>query len=561
MDALDEIVRAGLMDNATIDCWPRDAVDRVKDGWRVTFEALRRLRANGGVTRVALAAELEKAGLYSDATALGELNLDGEPPTIASVQRAWRSIPRRQVPVREVPAAITGGPLSDAGNGERFATRHGQTVRYVHGWGRWLIWDSARWAVDDRGEVRSLMVETARQLLRGSEGAEPEVRQRIGRYALASESRERIMAALDLASSMAPIAVTPDELDRDPDLLNLPNGTMDLRTGRLRPQSPADLITKIAPVPYEPDAEAPTWVRVLARIIPDAEVRSYLQRASGYSLTGNVSEHCLFFAYGAGRNGKTTVLEILRQIAGEFSHTAGPELLLSAKNDRHPVEIAVLRGVRYATTVEVAEGRWWDESRVKWVTGGDMLQGRVMHGNPFDFTPSHKLWVAGNHRPRAHGTDLGFWRRVHLIPFSVTIPESEQDPELPAKLRAELPGILRWAVEGAVSWRKEGLRPPAAILAATTAYRAGEDVLGLFLEERCVIRPDSRVLVGSLFDEYRLWAERSGEHAVSKKAFGDSLEERGIERVRSNGKRWFQGISLRLIQGGLDAEQPEGVAA
>jgi putative DNA primase/helicase len=184
-----------------------------------------------------------------------------------------------------------------------------------------------------------------------------------------------------------------------------------------------------------------------------------------------------------------------------------------------------------------------------------------MHGNPFDFTPSHKLWVAGNHRPRAHGTDLGFWRRVHLIPFSVTIPESEQDPELPAKLRAELPGILRWAVEGAVSWRKEGLRPPAAILAATTAYRAGEDVLGLFLEERCVIRPDSRVLVGSLFDEYRLWAERSGEHAVSKKAFGDSLEERGIERVRSNGKRWFQGISLRLIQGGLDAEQPEGVAA
>jgi putative DNA primase/helicase len=281
------------------------------------------------------------------------------------------------------------------------------------------------------------------------------------------------------------------------------------------------------------------------RVLPDPEVRTYVQRAVGYSITGNVTEHCLLFCYGLGANGKSTFLETLRELLGEgeYAKAAAPDLLLAKRQDRHAVEIADLRGARFVTTVEVGEGRAWDESRVKWLTGGDAISARLMYGSPFTFQPTHKFWIAGNHKPRVHGTDHGFWRRVHCIPFTVTIPKEEQDPQLRAKLQAELPGILRWAVEGCVAWRATGLRPSTAVLAATQAYRSAEDVLGAFLDECC--EPSSRVLVGALYETFVRWAESSGEKGMTKRAFGDALEERGIERKASNGQRWFIGVGLR----------------
>lgn len=439
-------------------------------------------------------------------------------------------------------------PLTDAGNAERFAARNVGKVIFVHGWDRWLVWDGSRWAPDEKRAVYQLAIETVRSIhAEAATAAEPAA---ISKHALTSEKRERIEAMLALARVLDPIAVSPDDLDRSADLFNVANGTIDLRTGRLSSHARRPYLTKRSPAVWDPEAKASLWERFLERVLPDADVRAYVQRAMGYSLTGNVSEHCLFFAHGAGANGKSTFLEVVRELAGEgeYAKAAAPDLLLSRKQDRHAVEIADLRGARFITTVEAGEGRAWDESRVKWLTGGDMLTARLLYGAPFSFQPTHKLWIAANHRPRVNGTDHGFWRRVHLIPFVVTIPKEEQDPNLRAKLSDELDGILRWAVEGCLQWRRGGLRPPRTVLAATQAYRASEDVLAAFLGEACVEAQGSRVLVGALYDEFRRWAERSGERQMTKRAFGDALEERGIERKASNGSRWFFGIGLR--QGG-----------
>jgi putative DNA primase/helicase len=445
----------------------------------------------------------------------------------------------------DAPAAF---PLTDAGNAERFVARHGTSVRFVHGWSRWLISDESRWAPDDRGDVRGLMVETVRSMLADAAAARgADEAKRLTKHAITSERRDRIMAALDLASSLPPVAILPEDLDRNPDLLNAANGVIHLPTGRLWTHGPARLLTKIVPVQYDPAAEAPTWSAFLERVQPDPAIRSYLQRAAGYSATGRVSEHVLFFHHGGGANGKSTKIETLRDVLGEgeYAKSAQPDLLLAKRQDRHSVELADLRGMRLVSTIEAGEGRSWDESRVKWLTGGDTISARLMYGNPFSFSPSHKFWIAANHRPRVNGTDVGFWRRVHMIPWSVTIPEGERDRDLRAKLRAELPGILRWIVEGAVEWYRGGLRPPSAVLAATQEYRQDEDVLGAFLDERCTAAADARVDGAALYAAFRAWADASGERQITARAFGDALEERGFGRKKANGRRWFVGLGLR----------------
>ncbi len=434
--------------------------------------------------------------------------------------------------------------LSDAGNAERFVLRANEVARYVHGPERWLLQDGTRWAPDDRRGVYKWAIETSRGIHHEAALASTQDEARaIARHALQSERRERIEAMLALARAMPPLAVTPDDLDRDPLLFNVENGTIDLSTGDFRPHDPADLITKLAPVAYDPAAVAPRWEAFLRQVIPDVEVRQYLQRAVAYAFTGSVAEHVLFFLFGTGRNGKSTFLEVLLELLGDYAKAAPHNLLLATKQDRHAAEIATLMGFRLVTAVEAGEGRSWDEAKVKHLTGGDTISARWMHGNPFTFRPSHKFWVAANHKPRVSGTDLGFWRRVHLIPWTVTIPEDEIDKDLPAKLRAELPGILRWAVEGCLAWRREGLRPPAAVVAATKDYRDGEDVIGAFIEE-CTA-PGERVAQPALYEAYRRWAERGGERQVSARAFGEALEDRGYERKRTNGRTWIFGVALR----------------
>lgn len=444
-------------------------------------------------------------------------------------------------------------PLTDAGNAERFASNSGGFLRYVHGWDKWIKWDDTRWSADASRDVYRLAIEAIRLISADVPGLSPVAGFEATKHALKSEKRERIEAMVALARSLPPIPVQPTQLDCDPDLLNVQNGILDLRTGRLASHNSLRLLTKLASAAFDPLVKAPTWVAFLERVLPDPEVRSYLQRAVGYSLTGNVGEHCLFFCYGTGANGKSTFLETLRELLteSEYAKSAGPDLLLSKKQDRHEEEIAELRGARFVTTVEAGSNRFWDESRVKWLTGGDMLSARFLHKDRFSFAPSHKLWVAANHRPRVRGTDHGFWRRVHLIPFTVTVPEAERDPDLRMKLRAELSGILNWGLEGALEWRRIGLKPPEAVRAATDEYRSGEDVIAAFLEECCTITPTGFETVANVYGAFQEWSEKSGERSCSSRELTEALIERpGITRKRgTGGERRLNGMILKAKRG------------
>jgi putative DNA primase/helicase len=437
-------------------------------------------------------------------------------------------------------------PLTDAGNAERFAARYAGEVRFVHGPDHWLVWDGKRWAYDMLREAQRRAKDSARGIrLEAQLASDEKAAAHIFKHALRSERRQAIDSALSLARSEPPLAVAADELDADADLLCVENGTLDLRTGELLPHRQESLITKLAPVAFDRTAMAPTWTAFLERVMPDPALRDFLQRAVGYSMTGGVSEHTLFFLHGGGRNGKSTFLETMLALLGEYAKAAPHNLLLSSKQDRHSAEIATLMGFRFVTAVEAGEGRAWDEAKVKHLTGGDTVSARWMYGNPFTFTPSHKFWVAANHKPRVSGTDVGIWRRLHLIPWNVTIPEEEQDKDLLVKLRAELPGILAWAVAGCVAWRTSGLRPPTPVLEATRAYRSAEDVIGAFLDD-CTT-PGRKVLVGALYEEFSRWAQSGGEKSMSKRAFVEALESRGIHHKKSNGRVWVYGIALLAL--------------
>lgn len=446
-------------------------------------------------------------------------------------------------------------PLTDAGNAEAFAAFVSKFARYVHGPNEWFIWDGKRWARDATRNIYTHAIEAARFRRADVPNLSTKVAVQLIKHCEKSEKRERIEAMLALARSMQPLALTPGELDRNPNLLNVQNGTVDLTSGELKPHSQDKLLTRLVDVPYYKSSDAPIWRAFLERVMPDPEVRAYLQRAVGYTLTGNVGEHCLFFCHGTGANGKGVFFETLRAllVEGEYAHASSPELLLAKRNDRHEEEVAELVGARLVTTSEIGENRSWDEARVKWLTGGDTVSARFIRGDRFSFEPTHKLWVAANHRPRVQGTDHGFWRRIHLIPFVVTIPEEERDQELGAKLRAELPGILAWAVEGAVEWRKTGLQAPKAVRAATDEYRSNQDVLAAFLAEKCVINPAAFVPVGDLYNAYAKWAGASGERSMTKRAFGDAIRERLPQLTDGKGT----GGVRRLNGVGLKAEESD----
>lgn len=270
-------------------------------------------------------------------------------------------------------------------------------------------------------------------------------------------------------------------MDTHPWLLNVANGTLDLRTGQLRPADRADLLTKAAPVVYAPTATCPQWEAFLDRILGgDKELIRYVQKAASYSLTGLDTEECFFVLHGVGQNGKSTLVETLSALLGtDYAQQATPDLLMQKKQDRHATELAVLRGARLVASVETGQGKRLNESLIKSMTGGDRIRANFMHQETFEFRPEFKVWLSTNHKPVITGTDLGIWQRIRLIPFNVQIPDNERDGAFKTRLResAALSGILNWAIEGALLWQQEGLKPPQAVTEATQAYREEMDVL------------------------------------------------------------------------------------
>jgi len=477
-----------------------------------------------------------------------------EPPLeAAEVEKIAASVSRYE-PVAEVAYISANGRggtkppraynLTDLGNSERFVSDHGEDVRYCYPWATWLVWTGARWEKDDAGRAHRLAKETVRGIYQeAAEAGDEDRRKALAKHAARSESADKIRAMLELARSEIPVA--PDELDADPMLLNTKNGTIDLRTGELCEHRREDLITKLAPAEYRPDAEAPAWGAFLERVLPDEELRGFVRRAAGYSASGDTSEQCLFINHGVGANGKSTFHEAAAAALGDYAMRAPTDMLLARRSGAVPNDVARLKGARFVTAAETEDGRRLAESLVKDLTGQDTITARFMRAEFFDFKPTHKLHLSTNHKPEIRGTDAAIWRRIRLVPWTVTIPPTEQDKKLSEKLRGELAGVLAWIVRGCVEWRHEGLKAPDAVRKATGAYRSEMDVIGAFMEDCCVLRPDASALATPLYVAYKEWCEESGEPIEKQRRFGMRLTERGLRREKVGGVYKWYGIGLR----------------
>ena len=467
-----------------------------------------------------------------------------------SASRPPESVRREYMKPRD---HTTGHNLTDLGNAERMAELHGEDCRHCHPWGQTLAWDGKRFAPDTTGIVERMAKNTVRSIYVEAANAEDaDDRKALSKHANRSEARTKIQAMQALAWSEPGIPVEPDDLDRDVWLLNCENGTLDLRSGELYPHRRDDLITKLTPVVYDPDAKAPTWEAFLERVLPSEALRRFLQRVIGYALTGDVSEQIMIFLYGRGANGKSTLVNTILEMMGDYGKQAAPDLLV-VKQGTHPTELADLFGARFVPSVEVEDGRRMAESLVKQLTGQDKIKARFMRQDFWEFHPTHKVCLVANHKPTVRGTDHAIWRRIKMVPFDEIIPKKEQDPQLPEKLREELPGVLAWAVEGCRQWQSEGLGEPDEVRSATEGYRVEQDTLGQFIEDRCVEHQRASTGATPLYNSYKEWCEESGEDQMTQTRFGLQLKERGFEKARDpkTRRQTWHGIGL------LDARSPD----
>ena len=375
---------------------------------------------------------------------------------------------------------------TDLGNCYRLVREHGENIRYVAIWKKWLVWTGTYWQIDNSGGVERLAKDTVLQipkegiveldrLARTTKEAERDKIQKKIKEILVwsknSQADNRLGAMINLAKSELQIALTPEDFDTDPFLLGVRNGVIDLRTGQMIEPRRKQYITKSSGIEYRPGATAPTWKIFLERIQPDPDMRAFLRRWCGYCLTGDTSEQCFTIFYGTGKNGKTTLVDTLMHILGTWARQADFQTFSVKDRDSISNDLARLAGCRLVSASEGSDGVRLDEATIKKLTGGDRITARFLHAEFFEYTPSFKLILSSNHKPSIRGTDEGIWRRIRLVPFAVTIPEDEKDPHLKKKLFAEAPGILNWALEGCREWQRNGLGMPAAIQNATGEYR------------------------------------------------------------------------------------------
>lgn len=425
---------------------------------------------------------------------------------------------------------------------QRFVERNKDRLRYCVGKGGWLCYDGRRWAPDTLEQAREAVKAIADELRDEAAALSDD---ELWRHAKRVGSAKGIDAILALARSDPRVVVSFDAFDADPWVLNCANGTVDLRTGQLRPHSPTDLISRISPVRFDAKATAPRFESFLHEIQPDPEVRAYLARLFGCAAVGLVREHVLGVLWGPGANGKSVLADVASYVLGDYARPGASTLIVGAHNDSHPTDVAGIAGTRLVLVHETKRGASFDASKVKLLTGGDRLTARFMRGDFFDFAPSHTLVMLSNYRPQADATDGGLWRRLQLVGFNITIPEEQRDPELTDKLRNEASGVLRWIVEGAREWQRIGLSPPRAVREQTAAYRSAEDAIGQFIEERCVTNvPEAKVQAGALYQAFEQWCESTGIRPVRGNDFAMEITGRGFERTVRSGRRFYGGIGL-----------------
>ncbi len=452
----------------------------------------------------------------------------------------------KAVPGRE----LTEYNLTDAGNAEYFTAQYGDKLRYDHRRGRWLCWDRHYWKPENDGQIMRLALKATRDRYKATVNiADLKLREKIAGWAIGSEQRSRLEACIAIARTLKPIADSGDHWDTNGWLFCVENGVVDLRTGILRPGKQEDMITMQSRVNHDSEAKALRWLQFIDQITGgNAELQTYLQRAVGYSLTGETKQQVFFFSYGLGNNGKSTFLNTIRRVMGDYSHKLDiDDIMVKDKRTSSGAKegLADLQGKRFVLASEIPDGRRLDVGLIKDMTGGETIRARRLYEHHTEYQPTHKLWLMGNHKPEITDTTLSIWRRVKLIPFTITIPDEDIDPDFPLKLEPELPGILAWAIQGCQDWQRYGLGEPPAVTTATAIYRHDSDILGDFLDDCCKLTatiPKSELKV-----KYLSWCEATGVEPVKQHTFRNRLLEKGITEGRSSDHKTRIWKGIRLI--------------
>jgi len=438
--------------------------------------------------------------------------------------------------------------FTDTTNAYRMLTKYGKDIRHNMLWKKWLVWNGKQWELDEGYLVHDKGLQIVRsiyeELLKTADYKE---RIEIEKYAMQSEAVRRRKALIEAASWIPELNIKTDQLDTNAWLLNVGNGTIDLQTGVFREHRQEDYITKIANVDYDASADCPVWKKFIMEIMNyNNDLIRYIQTAVGWAVTGDTSEQSMFMLYGTGANGKSTFLNTIMNLLGDYAIATPTETFMKRNGEQIGNDIARLRGTRFVTTTEAEQGRRLSEPLIKQITGNDRMTARFLYGEFFNFVPTFKIFMASNHKPIIKGTDYGIWRRIKLIPFTTRIPEEKQDKHLEKKLIQESPGILNWIIEGAVRWCNEGLNTPNIITAATDEYRGEMDIIGNFIKECCIMKPDSLIKAREFFKCYQDWCNEHNEHAVSERFLGLRLKELGLAQKRKEDGRYWIGIQLTV---------------
>jgi putative DNA primase/helicase len=447
------------------------------------------------------------------------------------------------------PAEAQQFRLTDLGNAERLVAWYGDSIRFAPGLG-WHSWDGRRWRRDTDGAVMRKAKEMVRRIYtEAAEIEDPDLRKAVFKFAIASECEPKLRAAVSLAETERPVIVHADQLDADPWLFNSANGTIDLRTGELREHRPDDLLTRLTSVSYQADARSPFWENFLERVTGgDKTLAGFLQRAVGYSLTGLTSEEVLFFAHGPTATGKSSKLEAIKAVLGEYAATADFETFLRRRGDggiRN--DIARLAGARFVVSIEVDDGKALAEGLLKLLTGGDTVAARFLYRETFEFEPRFKLWLAANERPKVSADDDAIWRRILQLPFTHVIPEAERDERVKLTLRTDpevQTAILAWAIRGCLEWRRIGLAVPKCVRDYTDEYRAENDALRDWLADSGEIDPDAWTSNADLRQSYNTWCEANGEKPLSPKRVGTLLASKACASEKRSGARGWKGLRV-----------------
>jgi P4 family phage/plasmid primase-like protien len=451
---------------------------------------------------------------------------------------------------------------TDGGNADRFKDMFGTRVRYVQQQKTWLVWDGARWA-SDGPEARRMIRKVSQEFwdqcqeeYKKADGNEDLMKYWRARktFARSLDNAGKARSALEMAEALEGLSTYPKDYDTDPMIFNVANGTIDLRTGKLRPHDRTELNRRVSPVEFDPNAECPVFKEFMEKVVPSSGIRKFLCYYTGMSLTGRMDEHIFPVLYGKGRNGKSTFLNAIMSIMGDYGQALPADTLrVKSSGGSIPNDVARLEGARLALASEFPEGTRINEDLLKRLTGGDPVTARFLNQEFFEFYPTAKFILATNHKPEFRGADDGIWRRVRLVPFNETIPDDEVDTGLAEKLFAERSGILNWALKGLAAWLRHGMYIPPEMLSASREYQEESDLIGQFLEEHAVFGEEETAMASVIYSEFQGWMVEQGMKPWSQTAFGRALAGRpGISKDKhpENRRVMYIGIGVRTVSRG-----------